>query len=444
MDLKPEMRGAAVRNIPCFIGFRICFNARFYYPVFAIFFIDHGLTMGQFALLNVVWAMVIVLAEVPFGALADRIGRRPLVVAAGVVMVLEMAVLMAAPVGNPALAFWFFLLNRILSGVAEALASGADEALAYDSLTEEGRETRWAGVMKQMMSWQSAAFFVAMLTGGVVYDAGFLNRIFEWAGTGWVLDSTQTLKIPVVLTLITSVAGVVLAWMMQEPARHVERMEGEVVDSWSQVRRTCLWVMGHRAVLALILMGLLFDSTVRMMITLGSEYFRFIQYPEAAFGVLGALSASLGFISGSLGKWLVGNRGRGVNFLVLGAVGAFGLTGVALGLPYVGYVFWMVLMIGFGLLNFFISTYLNAETPSEVRATVLSVRSMIFNMGYGVVGLLYAGWTYGLRGDGDGEGVFAASLTAFPVYFVLTYFVAWWWLRRGLGWGVTPAEDLRS
>jgi len=135
------------RNITYFILFRVFFNARFYYPVFAILFLDYGLTMSQFALLNAVWAGVIVVGEVPFGAIADRLGRKPLVVAASILMVMEMAVLLAAPVGQPEMVFWFFLINRILSGCAEALASGADEALAYDSVVAARKESLWPDLM---------------------------------------------------------------------------------------------------------------------------------------------------------------------------------------------------------------------------------------------------------------------------------------------------------
>ncbi|MCD4715131.1 MAG: MFS transporter, partial [Desulfobacterales bacterium] len=67
-------------NVRYFIAFRVFFNARFYYPVFTILFLDFGLTLQQFALLNVAWAATIVLLEVPSGALADTIGRRNLLV----------------------------------------------------------------------------------------------------------------------------------------------------------------------------------------------------------------------------------------------------------------------------------------------------------------------------------------------------------------------------
>lgn len=90
----PGTPSNAERNRKSFIAFRTLFNARFYYPVLAVLFLDLGLSASEYSLLNFVWAIVIVFAEVPSGALADRIGRRPLIVAAAICMVLEMLVLL--------------------------------------------------------------------------------------------------------------------------------------------------------------------------------------------------------------------------------------------------------------------------------------------------------------------------------------------------------------
>ena len=72
----------AKRNVRLFMAFRILFNIRFYYPVFMVMFLRYGITLEQFGLLNAVWAVVIVLLEVPSGALADLLGRKALLVAA--------------------------------------------------------------------------------------------------------------------------------------------------------------------------------------------------------------------------------------------------------------------------------------------------------------------------------------------------------------------------
>ena len=78
-DVHPD-ENLLARNLRIFVWFRACFNARFYYPVFAVFFTDLGLTMAQFLWLNVIWAVTIVLFEVPSGVLADLVGRRKLVI----------------------------------------------------------------------------------------------------------------------------------------------------------------------------------------------------------------------------------------------------------------------------------------------------------------------------------------------------------------------------
>ena len=112
MSEKIEIARSNVRN---FIAFRIFFNARFYYPVFAVIYLDFGMTLEQFAILNSILAASIILAEVPSGALSDMIGRKKMVVAAGILMVIEMVVWGFAPTSDLDLLFWILAINRILS-----------------------------------------------------------------------------------------------------------------------------------------------------------------------------------------------------------------------------------------------------------------------------------------------------------------------------------------
>src|SRR6202011_5938582 len=178
----PGSSDAADRNWRRFILFRVLFNSRFYYPVLAVLFLDLGLSATQYTLLNFAWAIAIVCTDLPAGALADRIGRRPLVISAAVVMLIEMAALCVAPAGGGTLLFLLCLANRLLSGVAEGLASGADEALVFDSLAESGRSTEWPQVLDQVTRWQSVGLVTAMVIGGAVYDPGFMNKIAAGLG----------------------------------------------------------------------------------------------------------------------------------------------------------------------------------------------------------------------------------------------------------------------
>jgi hypothetical protein len=64
-------------------------------------------------------------------------------------MAAEMAVLLLATPGGGTLVFYLFLVNRVISGLAEAAASGADEALVYDSLKVAGREQEWGASLNK-------------------------------------------------------------------------------------------------------------------------------------------------------------------------------------------------------------------------------------------------------------------------------------------------------
>ena len=134
-----------------FLLFRVLFNARYYYPIYALLFLDFGLEIEHFLWLNMIWAIGIVILEVPSGALADTLGRRKLLVAGGFFMIVEIALFAFAPTGNVPLLFGLLVVNRILSGAAEALVSGADEALAYDTLKNAGMEKSWDRVLARLM-----------------------------------------------------------------------------------------------------------------------------------------------------------------------------------------------------------------------------------------------------------------------------------------------------
>ena len=173
-----------ITNIRLFIAFRIFFNARFYYPVFTILFLDYGLSIEQFALLNTVWAITIVCCEVPSGALADLLGRKRLLVLTSALMIFELSVIAFVPISSINLVFWAFFINRILSGLAEAMASGADEAIAYDSLVQDGNPEHWPKVLSLQMRLKALAGIISMTMGAMLYDPEVVNTLLAFLAFG--------------------------------------------------------------------------------------------------------------------------------------------------------------------------------------------------------------------------------------------------------------------
>lgn len=383
-----------IPNVRLFIIFRVLFNARFYYPVFSILFLDFGLTLSQFAILNAVWAATIVLCEVPSGALADSFGRRNLLVFAGILMVVEIALWAFVPRGNLNLLFWIFVLNRILGGMAEAAASGADEALAYDSLLQQGNIEDWGQVLERQIQFQSAGFVIAMTLGGVLYDPELMQQLTAALGIQLEITRETTLRLPIYLTLATALLTLLTTLRMHEVDIIDDSSSAtdkeSIQSAFRLVWQTGRWIFRTPFVLAIMLFGLLFDSVIRMILTMASQYYRLIEIPEALFGVFGSLLAMFGFVIPGLARRLSESHTPLFNLLITATSILLGLIGICFAWPWAGILPALLLFSNMFLVGFFLSYYLNKTTSSDQRATVLSFKGLFLNLGYGGIGILYA------------------------------------------------------
>lgn len=391
----------SIPNIRLFIAFRILFNSRFYYPVFTILFLDFGLTIEQFALLNTLWAITIVCAEVPSGALADILGRKYLLVTTALLMVAEMSLLAFVPLGNSTLIFTVFLLNRVLSGLAEAMASGADEAIAYDSLVAEGNSEDWPKVLSVQMRLSSAAMIATMTIGALVYDPSVVNKLLAWFGADIALSQQDTMRFPIYLTLALALLATATAFSMREKA--TSRTVGQGSTALAALRKTLdaiTWLGKTPFALAVILLGTGLDHVLRMIVTMTSQYYRLIDLPEASFGLLGSAMAVLGLITPKIAEWMVAKNSPAANMLWVSGIAILGLAGLTGFFPYWGLLPMALVFAALMLTSFFTSHYLNRVTESHQRATVLSFKGMAFNLAYGLIGFLFALLISGLRESG--------------------------------------------
>lgn len=439
-----------IRNIRLFIAFRVFFNARFYYPVFTILFLDYGLTIEQFSILNTVWAITIVCAEVPSGALADLLGRKRLLILTSVLMIFELSVIAFVPVVNMTVVFWAFLLNRVLSGLAEAMASGADEAIAYDSLIEEGNPEHWPRVLSVQMRVKALAGVLSTTLGALVYDPNMVNQVLCWLGFQQELSQQTTMRFPVYLTLVLAFLAFRSTILMHETNGSKKSQETPVTlrTVWQAGLLTLQagrWILKTPLALAVILFGMMYDHVLRLIITLTSQYFRLISLPDASFGLIMAALTMLGLVVPKLAEYMADRFSPAQNcgwLALLSLLTLLGLTGF---IPYLGVIPIAMVMIGLMLTAFFTSHYLNQITPSEQRATVLSFKGLAFNLAYGVIGILFAQLIIYLRSDLTAahpdwtsqlieNQVFKDSFLWMPGYFlVLTALVAlysWMILRN--------------
>lgn len=170
-----------------------CTRFHFYLHVYALLLQSRGLTLLEISAIESVVVAATFLMEVPTGVLADRVGRKwSVIISVFLLMCGELLFLFSR--SYPA-----YLMVALFTGTGFAFASGATEALIYDSLPENDREAAMKRVMGAYGSIGQIAFFLSPLVGAVV--VGDLVR-FDLA---------------IALTAAVLFVGVLISLTLQEP-----------------------------------------------------------------------------------------------------------------------------------------------------------------------------------------------------------------------------------
>jgi DHA1 family tetracycline resistance protein-like MFS transporter len=177
-------------------------------PVLVLLPMERGLTIAQIGSAVAVQGFVVLLLELPTGGLADALGRRPVLLVAGVVNLAALALLAAAD------SVLLLATSYLLQGVFRALDSGPLESWFVDqSLAAERDADIERGLSQGEVACSLAIAGAALASGGLV-----------WLGPVRLgpLGQVSALTVPVLLALALSLLSTVaVALLMAEdrPAR---------------------------------------------------------------------------------------------------------------------------------------------------------------------------------------------------------------------------------
>lgn len=347
MTAKDVWRG----NVRRMYAWRALTHMHFFAGVLVPFFTDWGgLTLPQMLLLQAWFFLWIFLLEVPTGAVADKYGRKASVVCANACLLAATAIY-AAGKGLPR-----FLLAEFIWAAAAALASGADEAMVYDSLKAAGDEDRSRRALSLLSSFDIGAIAFAAPLGGLMAA--------RWG-----------LQFPLLAMLVPFSLGLLVALSLREPPTGEE---GAKPGYREVLTRGVRYFASHKPLRALA-----FDSITIWMLSFMTIWLFQPRLKElgVGVGVYGFVTAAL-----TLSQIAVMNGldrlervfGGTRRYLVWSAV----IPGLAfLALPFATNP-WaacalFVLIPAFGMSrSVLISNYMNKHIGSAQRATVLSTVGM--------------------------------------------------------------------
>jgi MFS family permease len=155
------------RNIRLLTWFNFFTEFKLYSPIAIIYFsaVTHSYALGAsiFSIDYVTSAIF----DVPTGILADRIGRKRIVVL-GAASSVVYATFYAIGIN-----FWFLAVGAAFSGLSRALYSGNNNALLHNMLSDEGMEGEYHTYLGRLSSMFEVAQAVSGLLGAVIANWSF-------------------------------------------------------------------------------------------------------------------------------------------------------------------------------------------------------------------------------------------------------------------------------
>ena len=196
---------AYARNIPLYYLFQFVRGFHFWLPIWFLFLqSQHGLSYVQIGLMEVLFGIATILAEVPTGAIADRFGRR---VALGLgALGFAGATVLFALLNFPAL-----IVGHLFMSITRTLMSGSDDALLFDSL----RQLRKTDEYERHAGRASAVATASLLAATIL--AGPLVSVLDFRAV-----------------IIISAFGMGLAGLIALALREPPRREADFDDNGEQ------------------------------------------------------------------------------------------------------------------------------------------------------------------------------------------------------------------
>jgi MFS family permease len=322
------------------------------FPVYALLFIDAGLSTGQVSSLFIIWSATHVLLEVPSGAWADTVPRRRLLVL-GAALYTGCFVLWTAVPTYAAFAGGF-----VLWGLSGSLVSGTYEAYVYDHLHARGATSSYRRVI--------AAGETSALLLNLVATAAAAPIVAVWGlvGAGWA-------------SVLVCVAATALALTLppDAPRSHAEPDDDDPDLGYLEMLRAGLAESLHPRVARAVLLAALVPAFLAF-----DEYFGLLAVDVGAslawVPLLVALTVAAQAVGAALAPRLPIHR---LGPVLVGA-GLLVAAGAAAARP-LGFV---AVAVGYGVLQAAIvvaETDLQHRIEGRARATVTSVSGLLSELG---------------------------------------------------------------
>jgi MFS family permease len=339
------------------------------YVIERLFWQERGMTVFMVVVCEIIYAVTIVICEIPTGILADKFGRKPLLVFGAVLSMLEFIILLFA------FNFWTFAIVVILAGIAGACTSGASNALLYDSLLVMKKEQSFEKIVGKLNSLDFIGSVIAALSGSVMAK----NFGFEFN---------------YILSAVSMFIALAFTVFLMETPRKIEKREnqGPKMSFKLYFLQSVSFFKTNPKLVVIITNAMAIGACITYLDEFWQLYLDDIGYSVLFFGLFSAVISLVRIPGNLLAARLVTYFSVESIILAILGITAIGFFATALFPGIVGIIAMLVIFLASGVVDPVVTGYLHHRGSSEIRATLESIQSLIeraitfiVGIGFGII-----------------------------------------------------------
>ncbi len=330
-------------------------------PIIVLFYEDNGLGLKEIFLLKSVYSIVSVSLDIPTGYLADAWGRKKCLLT-GCLIAFGGFVTYSF-----SYTFGAFLLAEVLLGIGQSLVSGADSALLYDTMLHYNRESEYLKYEGKVTMVGNFSEAFAGIFGGLLAAASLRLPFYFQTGIAFI-------GIPAALALKEFNAQVHIV----NPVKNILHILHYSLVENKSLRYDILFS------------GIIGASTLTMAWFV-QPVLMSIELPTSLFGIVWTVLNLVVGIAALYSDALSARLGENKTYTLILVFITGGYIATSLNLTYaaLGILFLFYIVRGFA--TPILKGYINRQTFSEMRATVLSIRNFIIRLIFAVMAP-FIGW----------------------------------------------------
>ncbi len=335
----------------------------FYHQIVTLYLMDKGLSFFE---INSLFGVILVtqtICEIPTGIIADKIGRKKSIIIAFIFQLLgEVEFIFADN-------YLLFAISTILAGIGFSFYSGCYEAMMYDSLKIDQR----AHEMKKIAGLNTGFKQLAIVTGALI--GGFFTADLAMSNFTFVI----------ILTAISVSIALIVSFFLKEPA---EKFARNTQNSVSILKEGFRLISNNSSLRRIVMLSILATPFIIYLMNFYQPYLLEAKVPGIWLGISLSIASFMGFFTGKYAYRM--EEIFGVQYGLFISTILPGIFYLLMAFILNNYLSVILFILAFASMNIqqpVFADYKNRHIKSSIRATTLSMISMLSGIYVAMMGL---------------------------------------------------------